>query len=346
MVNISKKKMEGMQRLADDHGVIAAAAMDQRGSLRKSIAKERGVAESAITNDMMAEFKEVVSKVLTPHASAILLDTEFGERAIKARAKNAGLLLAYEKTGYDANTPGRLPDLLPDLSARRIREHGGDAVKILLYYTTEDTPVINNVKHAWVERLGAECAAEEIPFFLECVTYDAKGGDEKGVEFARRKPELVMGYMREFSKPQYRVDVLKAEVPFNIAFMKDSKANKTGQVAYDASQVKDILRKAAECTNLPFIYLSAGADDDIFRESLELAGAAGVSYAGVLCGRATWKEGIPVYAKQGRQALEDWLSDRGVKNIELLNEVLRRSAKPWFDKYGGRDKIQVTERTA
>ena len=32
-----------------------------------------------------------------------------------------------------------------------------------------------------------------------------------------------------------------------------------------------------------------------------MAAEAGTDYSGVLCGRATWKEGIPVYAKQGRE---------------------------------------------
>lgn len=345
MARISRNKLERLERLADERGVIAAAAMDQRGSLKKSIAKEKGVDAKQLPNEVMAEFKEAVSKVLTPHASAILLDTEYGQRAIRARARQAGLLLAYEKTGYDATQPGRLGDLLDQESVRRLREQGADAIKLLLYYASDDDPKVNDIKHAWIERIGAECAAEEMPFFLEVVAYDPKGGDEKGVDFAKRKPDLVMGYMREFSKPQYRVDVLKAEIPFNIAFVKGSKANKSGQVAYDASQAKDILRKAAECTHLPFIYLSAGVDDDVFRESLEMAGDAGVPYAGVLCGRATWKEGIPVYAQQGVKALEDWLADRGVKNIEALNDVLRRCAKPWFDKYGGRDKVEAVERT-
>ena len=47
-----------------------------------------------------------------------------------------------------------------------------------------------------------------------------------------------------------------------------------------------------------------------------MAGEAGTDFSGVLCGRATWKEGIPIYGKQGVKALEDWLSTEGVKNIE------------------------------
>ena len=48
-----------------------------------------------------------MSRILTPHASAILLDPEYGLSAAKVRAKNAGLLLAYEKSGYDNTQPGR-----------------------------------------------------------------------------------------------------------------------------------------------------------------------------------------------------------------------------------------------
>jgi tagatose 1,6-diphosphate aldolase len=99
-------------------------------------------------------------------------------------------------------------------------------------------------------------------------------------------------------------------------------------------------KRQDQCTKKPFIYLSAGVSDDIFRESLNLAISADVNFAGVLCGRATWKDGIPVYAKGGAQALEAWLLDRGVKNIQALNAVLEKGAKPWHARYGGRDKVQ------
>ena len=61
----------------------------------------------------------------------------------------------------------------------------------------------------------------------------------------------------------------------------------------------------------------------------------------VACGRATWKEGIPVYAKSGVGALEEWLADRGVKNLQALNQVLDKVAKPWWDVDGGKDQVQT-----
>ncbi len=92
-------------------------------------------------------------------------------------------------------------------------------------------------------------------------------------------------------------------------------------------------RRAADVAKKPFIYLSAGVGNAQFIESLNMATEAGTDYSGVLCGRATWKEGIPVYAKDGLKALEDWLSAEGVKNINAVNAATK-SAKPWYVKAG------------
>lgn len=335
MITISEGKLKGLQNVSNEKGVITAAAMDQRGSLQKSIAKAKGVSDKEVTPAMMSEFKVAVSKVLTPYASAILLDPEFGLPAAKARSKNAGLLLAYEKTGYDASGPGRIPDFIEGLSAAKIKELGGDCVKVLLYYTPFEDAKVNERKHQIMERVGRECEEADIAFFLEFVGYDPKGGDEKGLAYAKLKPEIVIKSMEEFGKDKYKVDVLKVEIPINVKFLKGSRAFNGTEAAYDLEQAREIFRRQDKCTSKPFIYLSAGVDDDVFRESLELAISAGVNFAGVLCGRATWKEGIPVYAKEGAKALEAWLLDRGVKNIKALNATLEKGAKPWHARYGG-----------
>ena len=330
-MKLTPGKRKGMEAVSDSRGVIAAAAMDQRGSLMSAIAKDKGIDKKAVTKEMMSEFKEAVVRVLTPHASAILLDPEYGLSAAKQRAKNAGLLLAYENSGYDNTRPGRLPDLLDHYSVRRIAADGADCVKILLYYTPFDSNEINDIKHAWVERIGAECVAADIPFFLEFVGYK-DGMDEKSLEFAKVKPEIVTKSMEEFSKPQYAVDVLKVEVPVTMAFVKGTGSCK-GDAAYTRDEAKEHFRAAAAVAKKPFIYLSAGVSNDTFTETLDLASESGVNFSGVLCGRATWKDAIPVYGKQGAKALEDWLNDQGVKNIKNVNGRLT-AAKPWFAFYG------------
>ena len=326
-MKLTPGKLAGLKAVSNERGVIAAAAMDQRGSLQKSLAKEKG---GEITDAMMEEFKILVTEVLTQHASAILLDPEWGIPASKKRAKNAGLIMAYEKTGYDKTTPGRLGDLLDHWSVRRIKEQNADCLKILLYYSSTDIEKVNDVKHAWVERLGDECRANDIPFFLEFIVYE-EGLDEKSVEYAKKKPELVMDAMREFSKDRYGVDVLKVEVPIAMQFVEGTQSFK-GTKAYSRQEAKDLFQKASAVATKPFIYLSAGVSNAEFSETLELAGESGVKFNGVLCGRATWKEGIPVYAKQGAAAFRQWLETEGVKNIQNVNERLK-AATPWTGMY-------------
>ena len=168
-------------------------------------------------------------------------------------------------------------------------------------------------------------------FFLEFVGYE-EGGDEKSFEYAKKKPEIVRASMEEFSKPEYGVDVLKVEVPVNMTYVPGSKAFK-GFAAYTRDEAKEHFRSAAAVAKKPFIYLSAGVSNEVFNETLELVAEAGVNFSGVLCGRATWADAIPVYATKGVKALEDWLADQGMKNINNVNSRLK-SAKPWFAFYG------------
>jgi tagatose 1,6-diphosphate aldolase len=291
----------------------------------------------------MLAFKTAVTRILTPSASAILLDPEYGLGAIDSRAPGTGVLLAYEKSGYEFSVKGRLPDLLPEWSVRRLVEAGAQAIKILMYYNPFDEAQINSIKQAYIERIGAECMGVDVPFFLEPLVYDEAIGDEKELAFARKKPEYVARAMEEFSKPRYGVDVLKVELPINPTFVSGTRAFSGEGTAYSRKEALEHFRNAASATSLPFIYLSAGSTDQVFCEMLELAAEAGVKYSGVLCGRATWQEAIPVYANEGVAALEGWLADRGRQNIQALNDVLARGAVPWWDAYGGKDNIEVIE---
>ena len=323
-MKLTPGKLAGLKAVSNDRGVIAAAAMDQRGSLKKALGP------TASEQDLI-DFKVAVSEVLTRYASAILLDPEWGLPAAKARNPKAGLLLAYEKTGYDKQVAGRLPDLLDVWSVRRLKEAGANCIKILLYYAPSDPKPINDLKHAWIERIGDECVANDIPFFLEIIGYE-EGLDEKGLAYAKKKPEIVQAYMREFSKPRYNVDVLKLEVPINMKFVEGTRSFK-GEKAYSKTDAIGHFLKSSEATNKPYIYLSAGVSNAEFSETLELAGESGVKYNGVLCGRATWADGVPIFAEKGLTAFREWLEVEGVKNIENVNAGLK-TASPWYPIYG------------
>jgi tagatose 1,6-diphosphate aldolase len=331
-LKMSATKFKNLQACANRKGIIAAAAMDQRDSLQKSIEKFGG--DSSPKG--MAEFKSVVTDVLTPHATAILLDPQFGLKAAKER-HGKGLLLAYELSGYDNTKPGRLPDLLPNQSVRRLKEQGATGVKILLYYNPFDAKDINDRKHTFVERIGSECEAEGVPFFLEPIVYNDDIKDE--FEFAKLKPKYVRLSMEELTKDRYGVDILKVEFPFNANYTEGFA--KGEHIAYSQEQAMQYTREAASVATKPYIYLSAGVDMDVFASSVEIAGKAGTDFSGVLCGRATWKNAIPVYAKEGKTGLRKWLKGEGVDNINKLNKALAKYAKPWWTIYGGLSKIDV-----
>ncbi len=333
---VTSGKYQHLMALSDEQGVIAALAIDQRGSIKKALNALMG---RDVTAPEIVEFKTLVSEVLTPYASAILLDPEYGIAAAKQRAAKTGLLLAYELTGYDTTTKGRFPDLEPELSVMRIVEAGANAVKVLIYYDPDDDTAINTVKHVFIERIGAECQANDIPFFLEIVSYSDSIGDEKSLAFAQVKPQKVTKIAQEFSKARYGVDVLKLEIPVNMKYV--AGPDQSGPSAYTRDEAMQHFRAVAAEARVPFIFLSAGVTNALFLSSLALANEAGVPYAGVLCGRATWQDGLPVYVHDGAQGLRTWLEHEGKQNIQALNSVLSHGAKPWWTIYGSQANPNV-----
>lgn len=318
----TRGKLAYMKQLSSKDGIISALAIDQRGALKKMMSaagKEATLAE-------LEEFKVVVSQELTQYASSILLDPEYGMPATKVRDNEAGLLLAYEQTGYDASKVGRLPDLLTEWSAKRIKEANADAVKFLLYYDVDESDEINNQKRAFVERIGSECAAEDIPFFLELLSYDATGLENASKEYASIKPHKVNGMMKEFSDARYGVDVLKVEVPVNMNFVEGYGE----EVVYTQEEAAKIFTEQSAATDLPFIFLSAGVSAELFQNTLKFANESGSTFNGVLCGRATWANGVATYVEGGKDAAVKWMQSEGRKNIEGLNSVVAETATSWL----------------
>ncbi|HLK05886.1 MAG TPA: tagatose 1,6-diphosphate aldolase [Candidatus Acidoferrum sp.] len=328
-MNLSPGKQKGLTALANERGIIAALAIDQRSALRKLFAAAADLPAEEVSAELLANFKSHVSARLTPHASAILLDPEYGLEAAARRDARAGLLLAYEKTGYDKSIPGRLPATLDGYSVARLQEAGADAIKVLLYYSPFSSEEINARKYSWVERVSAECLAADIPFFLEIVCYHDEM-DEKGAEFARIKPDVVTRAVEEFCKPHYGVDVIKIGVPVNMKFVQSAQVP-CERALYSREEAVAHFRRASDACSLPFIYLSEGVSTELFADALDLAVASDSAFSGVLCGRATWQDGVGILVKEGGAALDGWLENQGVKNIQNVNARLG-SARSWQER--------------
>ena len=309
-------KQEKLKRLCDKNGIIGALAIDQRGALRRMLGEDTPV-------EQLETFKVLVSKYLTKYASSILLDPELGWKAAEARDKNAGLLVAYEKTGYDKTVPGRYPDLVENVSVQRLKANGADAVKVLLYIDIDEGRAVNDVKEAFIERIASECKAEDMPFFLELVSYDAKVTDEK--EYAKLKPRKVIEAMKLYSQERFGVDVLKVEVPVNMKYVEGFAEN---EVLYTKEEAAAFYKEQSDATSLPFIFLSAGVSAQLFQDTLRFAKESGSTFNGVLCGRATWAGATKAYQEGGEAATIKWLETIGKQNIVELDAVLQETATP------------------
>lgn len=317
-MKISEAKYQRLENLSTAGHIIAALAIDQRDSMEKMMPTLKGEERT----ETIKSYKSEVSRRLTQYASSILLDPIYGLEASKLRHEGRGLLLSYEISGYEDSD--RSLRLLDHWSVKRLIDEGADAAKILLYYDVDDNEENNDKKKAVVERIGAECRALDLPFFLEIITYDRNIEDSKSLEFAKRKPHKVLEAMKEFSKEEYMVDVLKMEVPVNMNYVEGY-----GKIScYSKDRAKEYFLEQSKITNLPYIFLSAGVSMSLFMETLRLAKEAGAEFHGVLCGRATWKGGVDEYIKS-RQAGIDWLESQGKENIQALNEVIEETSTSW-----------------
>ena len=329
-MKLTPGKLAGLKKVSNERGVIAAAAMDQRGSLKKSLGKEKG---GEVSDAMMEEFKSLVTEVLTPHASAILLDPEWGLPASKRRAKNAGLLLAYEKTGYDKTGPGRLGDLLDHWSAtpsersrRRLREDSAllHARSIPRTSTTRSTP-------GW-SASATSAAPTTFPYFLEFVGYE-EGADEKGLEYAKKKPrDRHREHARVQQGPLRRRRAQGGSAGEHEVRGRHQIVRRAEGLHQERSHRPVPRRPRRSPPSRSFIFRPASAMPSSPRR-WNWPAESGVKFNGVLCGRATWKDGIPIYAKQGADAFRKWLETEGVKNINNVNDKLK-AATSWHSIYG------------
>lgn len=320
-MRISSEKYRNLEKVSNDKGIIAALAIDQRGSMRRMIPSLEGEERDA----KIKRFKAAVAKELTKYSSSILLDPIYGLDAIPEIDENAGLLLSYEITGF--RDEFRQPALIEGWTAEKIKEVGANAVKILLYFDVDDTDENNDKKKEFVKTVGEECEKAGVPYFLEIIAYDNNIEDPKSKEFAKVKPRKVNEAVREFVKPEYKVDVLKLEVPVNMAFVEGF-----GDCAvYTRDEALAFFKEQSDISTLPFIFLSAGVSAQMFQDTLEFAKEAGSKFNGVLCGRATWKGGVDPFVEDEAKGKE-WLETVGKENINDLNKVIETTAVSWKDK--------------
>lgn len=325
-MKLTPGKKRGLELISDNDHVILATAMDQRGSLGKMITSFN---DSISYEDGVSQFKEGVSEVLGNQSSSFLLDPEYGWSAASKLNDDIGLIMAYEKTGYDTSEKGRLPNLVDNYAVQDLVKKGASALKLLVYYDHKEEEKYNTMKKAFIKRVGDECKQNDLLYILEPVSYSAEGLGSKSAEFARKKPEIVEYFMTEFSKEEYGIDLLKVEVPVSIYNIEGYDQYDNYEPVFSKKEAKDFYRTSSEKSSLPFIYLSGGVTNDQFVETLHFAKEAGAEFSGSLCGRAIWKDGVQPFAEKGKKAQYEWLETTGLDNLNKVKKAIKETATPW-----------------
>jgi tagatose 1,6-diphosphate aldolase len=355
-VEISAGKLRGLQVLADSAGKFRMMAIDQRGSLKRMLAKVLGKNPDEVTYEDLATVKKSIIKILAPYSSATLTDPVYGyPHAIQYYPRDVGILLAYEETGAEKAGEGgreRRSKLIDGWSAEKIKRAGANAVKLLMYYRPDASQATCKHQQNIIIQVGEECEKYDLPFVLELVAYPMLEDELEGKRpttdtpaFAKRKPDIVIRTVEEFSKSQYKADILKVEFPADLKYTREycKKAfdDKSREQLYDLSAVKDFCRKENEAASMPWVILSAGVGIDEFVEDVKLATEAGAS--GFLGGRAIWQDCTRFYPDV--EAMEQWLATSGANNFKRLH-VTFKNATPWFEhkKFQGYPNIQLTHK--
>jgi len=316
-MNISTGKLRGLQQLADSRGVMTMCAIDHRGALKRSLNEKN---PDAVSYQDMVDFKLDLCQAVAPFASAILLDPEYGAaQAIAAGLLpgSKGLLVSMEKSGYTAESVGRVTTLLPGWSVKKAKRMGASALKLLIYYRP-DLKGLASRQLDLVAGLAEECIEEDIALLVEPVSYPVESDGESAEAFARIKPELVIETAEQITA--LPIDVLKAEFPADMKFEQDEE------------RLMGLCRELDRASRRPWVLLSAGVDFDSFRKQVEMACKAGAS--GFLAGRALWQEGARIGSRQERLA---FFKNTAAPRLKELAGVADRHGRPWYAALGVED---------
>ncbi len=313
MATLSIGKLRGLQQCATPRGALAVLALDHRNNLRKAL---RPAAPDSVTPEEMVSFKREVVSVLASAASAVLLDPEVGAaQCITSGALPAstGLVVAVEATGYTGDPGARRSQILAGWSVEKARRMGASAIKLLVYYHP-DAPVASDIE-ALVRQVAADCAAHDLPLFLEPLSYSLDPARKSLPPEERHR--VVLETARRLVMPG--VDVLKAEFPLDIAAEPDERT------------------WAAACVELssaspaPWVLLSASADYETYLRQVTVACRSGAS--GVAAGRAVWQE-APGLTGEARAA---FLRGPARERMARLTSLCDALARPLTDFYSPPD---------
>ena len=288
-----------LTNLARPSGALAMVAVDQREALRGMFAAHQS---TPVPDSQLTQFKVDVARELSPFASALLVDQEFGIDAIidqKALAPTCGLIAAADLLVGPAGGAATDTAVDPDVDPMRMRDIGSVGLKFLVLWRNDESP---ESRLKLVDEFNQLCAKSGLPSIIEVIV---KPPTDSSRSFDREE-ELVIA-AKEAST--WNADLYKAEVPFH------------GEG--DLLAITRNSQRITEAVGTPWVVLSNGVKAPFFADAVKACAQGGAS--GFLAGRAVWADIV------GSADIPAALREVSIPRLEKLAEIVDQYARPWSD---------------
>ena len=271
-------------------GGFSMLAVDQREAMRLMFAAA-GV-PAPVTDRHLTDFKVNAAKILSPYASAILVDQQFCYHQIveqNAIAKSCAMIVAADEFIPGNGIPVDSVVIDKGVDAQAVKRDGGKALKLLVLWRSDEDPA---QRLEMVRNFNQLCHANGLLSIIEPVVRPPRRGDVFDREQAIIEAAKELG--------DSGADLYKVEMPLY--------GKGTQQALLNSSQ------KLNEQLNMPWVILSSGVDEKLFPRAVSVAMQAGAS--GFLAGRAVWSSVV------GLPDTELMLRDISVPKLQRLGEIV------------------------
>ena len=288
-----------LTNLARPSGALAMVAVDQREALRGMFAAHQS---TPVPDSQLTQFKVDVARELSPYASALLVDQEFGIDAIinqKVLAPSCGLIAAADLLVGPAGGAATDTAVDPDVDPLRIRDIGSVGLKFLVLWRNDESP---ESRLKLVDEFNQLCEKSGLPSIIEVIV---KPPTDSSRSFDREE-ELVIAAKEAAN---WKADLYKAEVPFH------------GEG--DLTAITRNAQRITEAVGTPWVVLSNGVKAPFFADAVKACAQGGAS--GFLAGRAVWADIV------GAADIPAALREVSIPRLEKLAEIVDQYARPWSD---------------
>ncbi len=343
MKELSAGKYRHLRSLADENGIFKMIAVDQRPPIFQALAKHGNRAVSEVRYEEVADIKTLLTQVLAPECSAILVDPVWTHpRALQYIPGQTGLISTLEDYSFELKDGERWSYPIEGWSVKKIKRSGAAGVKLLAWHRPDVRPATQLHQDAFVQAVGEECRVRDIPFILELLIYPFVAEVPDSPEYAAKKPQLVLDSVRYYADERFGVDLLKLEFPADLKYCREFSAGafdgRARESVYSLAEVETFLHDLHAVCNVPWVMLSAGVGPHEFSLNLELAFRAGAS--GFLAGRAVWLDALDSYPNL--HEIERRLRKHSLPYLRQIS-AMADAATPWtmHPRYAGKVQLQA-----